>query len=256
MASSSASEERFDLLTGSGEKTGVTAPRSEVHASGLFHRAVHTWLFCPPTGELLLQQRALGKDSWPGVWDISSAGHVSAGEESLPTAVRELWEELGLLLPPSRFTFLFTHLETLASVQRGKPFINNEFNDVYLVEVTEGERAGLRAEGAVVGPLPPLPPALLLCGGAGVEGGAGAEGAGSGDADCTPPPLSFRLQDVEVCAVQWLPWRDVAALSRGGDERAALSALYPGITIVPTTDPTSYGRLWTALEAADASGKA
>ncbi|PPD68134.1 hypothetical protein GOBAR_DD34985 [Gossypium barbadense] len=26
------------------------------------------------------------KDSWPGLWDISSAGHISAGDSSLITA--------------------------------------------------------------------------------------------------------------------------------------------------------------------------
>ena len=76
-------EERFDVLDASGTRTGESRPRSEVHALGLYHRAVHTWLFVPTTGELLLQRRAACKDSWADRWDISSAGHVSAGGESL-----------------------------------------------------------------------------------------------------------------------------------------------------------------------------
>ena len=83
-------EERFDIVDAAGAPTGETRPRSEVHALGLRHRAVHVWLLSPRTGELLLQRRADIKDSWPGRWDISSAGHLSAGESSLPTAMREL----------------------------------------------------------------------------------------------------------------------------------------------------------------------
>lgn len=87
-----ATEEHFDIVDASGVPTGETRPRSEVHAKGLRHRACHVWLLAPQTGELLLQRRADVKDSWPGRWDISSAGHLSAGEESLPTAMRELDE--------------------------------------------------------------------------------------------------------------------------------------------------------------------
>ncbi len=48
---------------------------SRLRRAGDWHRAAHVWVFCPSTRELLLQQRALGKDSWPGLWDISAAGH-------------------------------------------------------------------------------------------------------------------------------------------------------------------------------------
>lgn len=48
--------------------------------------AVHVWLFVESTQELLVQKRADRKDSWPGLWDISSAGHITAGDTSLLTA--------------------------------------------------------------------------------------------------------------------------------------------------------------------------
>jgi hypothetical protein len=60
--------------------------RHLVHADGDYHRAVHVWIYVESTGELLLQKRADRKDSWPGLWDISSAGHISAGDTSLITA--------------------------------------------------------------------------------------------------------------------------------------------------------------------------
>jgi isopentenyldiphosphate isomerase len=133
-------EELFDVCHAvDGNPTGVTAPRSVVHAEGLWHRAVHIWLFHPPSGSLLLQRRASCKDSWPDRWDISCAGHLSAGQTAIQAAVRELEEELGLVIPVSRFEWLFCHREELASIQNGRPFINNEYNDVYLITLTDEE---------------------------------------------------------------------------------------------------------------------
>jgi len=221
-----ASQEHFDVLTETGEKTGRTAPRGQVHAEGLFHRAVHTWLYAPSTGELLLQRRALIKDSWAGYWDISSAGHLSAGQASLAAAERELWEELGLHFSPSRFEFLHTHLEKLSSVQKGRLFTNNEFNDVYLITLTPSEREGILPSVAVVQPLAPT---------------------------ATFPEettLTLVLQEAEVSAVAWLPWRRVrdvynAGVGSGGGGEG-------GYAIVPSSDPESYGRLWTVLEGREA----
>jgi isopentenyldiphosphate isomerase len=140
----SASEELFDIVDArTGHPTGEVRARSAVHAQGLYHAAVHTWLLAPD-GRLLLQQRAACKDSWPGRWDVSSAGHISAGEAALPSAVRELAEELGLGFPPARFELLFVHLEQQASVQKGRAFINNEFNHVYLVTLSAEEAAELQ----------------------------------------------------------------------------------------------------------------
>lgn len=124
-------EEHLDVLTMTGQKTGITKPRSEVHRVGDYHRTVNAWIFAESTQELLLQRRADFKDSWPGMWDISSAGHISAGDSSLISAQRELQEELGINLPKDAFEFLFTFVQQNV-INDGK-FINNEFADVYLV---------------------------------------------------------------------------------------------------------------------------
>ncbi|PNY12601.1 nudix hydrolase 3-like protein, partial [Trifolium pratense] len=105
--------------------------RSEVHRDGDYHRAVHVWIFAESTQELLLQRRASCKDSWPDLWDISSAGHISAGDSSLITARRELEEELGVNLPKDAFELIFVFLQECVT-NDGK-FINNEYNDVFLV---------------------------------------------------------------------------------------------------------------------------
>ncbi|KAJ4959224.1 hypothetical protein NE237_026335 [Protea cynaroides] len=124
-------EERFDVLTQTGQKTGISKPRNQVHRDGDYHRAVHVWIFCESTQELVLQRRAECKDSWAGLWDVSSAGHISAGDSSLMSARRELHEELGIALPDDAFELIFVFLQECV-INDGK-FINNEFNDVYLV---------------------------------------------------------------------------------------------------------------------------
>lgn len=70
------------------------APRAEVHARGLRHRATHVWVE-DGTGRLLLQRRAATKDREPDLWTSSVSGHLDAGEDYATAARREVGEELG-----------------------------------------------------------------------------------------------------------------------------------------------------------------
>lgn len=70
-------------------------PRSEIHARGLRHRAVHILVF-NENSQVLLQKRSLKKDLNKGLWDTSAAGHVDDGETYDICAPRELKEELGI----------------------------------------------------------------------------------------------------------------------------------------------------------------
>ena len=85
----------FDVYRDRPEPTGETMTRGETHALKRWHRSVHVWLVDPALGLLALQKRSPNKDTFPGRWDISAAGHIESGDESRPTAVRELAEELG-----------------------------------------------------------------------------------------------------------------------------------------------------------------
>ena len=85
--------ELFDVVDEHDRVIG-RAPRGEVHARGLRHRAVHIFVTnC--AGEVFLHQRSLTKDTFPGLWNSSCAGHVGAGDDYDETALRELDEELG-----------------------------------------------------------------------------------------------------------------------------------------------------------------
>ena len=96
------SEEIFDVVNDRDEVID-RQPRSEVHARGLLHRAVHVLVF-NSRGQIFLQKRSMKKDRQPGVWDSSSSGHVDSGENYDACAVRELREEIGLSVaqPPRR----------------------------------------------------------------------------------------------------------------------------------------------------------
>lgn len=51
------------------------------------------------SGRVLLQQRSK-RDLWhPGLWTLSSTGHVRSGESYRDAAAREFYEELGLRSP-------------------------------------------------------------------------------------------------------------------------------------------------------------
>lgn len=89
------SKEYFDLLDENGNKIGKTKLRTEVHRDGDQHKAVHIWII-NNNGDILLQRRCATKDSNPNMLDISSAGHLSAGDDSLDGAIREVKEELNL----------------------------------------------------------------------------------------------------------------------------------------------------------------
>jgi len=86
-----------------------TATLRDCLEKGLLHRAVDV-LVLRTNGKVLLQQRSK-RDLWhPGLWTLSSTGHVKSGESYRDAAKRELDEELGLssslrairkfLLPP------------------------------------------------------------------------------------------------------------------------------------------------------------
>jgi isopentenyldiphosphate isomerase len=97
-------EEIFDVVNERDEVIGQ-APRREVHARALLHRAVHVLVF-NQRGEVFLQKRSMLKDTAKGKWDSSSSGHLDTGEDYDACAVREVREEIGLRLPqPPRRLF-------------------------------------------------------------------------------------------------------------------------------------------------------
>jgi isopentenyl-diphosphate Delta-isomerase len=97
-------EEFFDVVDESDRVIGRQT-RREVHRLGLKHRAVHVLVF-NARGQVFLQKRSMSKDTAPGMWDSSAAGHLDCGEDYDAAAKRELQEELGLDLGGCPFRLL------------------------------------------------------------------------------------------------------------------------------------------------------
>ena len=124
------SNEYLDILDENGNKTGKIKLRNEVHRDGDWHKAVHIWII-NNNGEILLQRRCSSKDSHPNMLDISSAGHLQAGDDSLTGAVREIKEELNLDISPNELQFITT------LKRKSNKSINNEFDDLYILRTNK-----------------------------------------------------------------------------------------------------------------------
>jgi isopentenyldiphosphate isomerase len=71
--------------------------RARLRAKRLRHWAVFI-LVRSTSGEVLVHQRSLEKDLWPGYWDVCVGGVVGSGEPLREAAVREVAEEIGVAL--------------------------------------------------------------------------------------------------------------------------------------------------------------
>lgn len=126
--------EIFDVVNESGEPTGETVDRETAHLEGVRHRTAHLWLLRKKDGrtEILLQKRAMTK-SFPGCYDISSAGHIPAGDEYRESAVRELKEELGLTAAESDLIYCGDRYIIWDDVFFGKPYHDRQYTRVFML---------------------------------------------------------------------------------------------------------------------------
>lgn len=127
--------ELFDIVDENGEPTGETVERTLAHSQGIRHRTSHVWLLRRRQGrvEILLQKRSRDKDSFPGCYDISSAGHIPAGVDYVSSALRELKEELGEEASPEELVYCGTRYIRYMETFYGKPFRDNQVSKVYLL---------------------------------------------------------------------------------------------------------------------------
>ena len=61
-------------------RTGVE--RKTCHEEKLWHRSAHVWVFDKERNRVLCQKRSEKKDTFPGMWDISAAGHIEFDPET------------------------------------------------------------------------------------------------------------------------------------------------------------------------------
>ena len=129
--------EYFDIVDEYGVPTGETVSRETAHREGIRHRTAHVWIVRKTDGGgylALLQKRSLQKDSFPGMYDTSSAGHIPAGEEPLYSALRELKEELGIEATPGQLSYAGMFQIQYEKVLHEHIFRDNEIASVYVYQ--------------------------------------------------------------------------------------------------------------------------
>lgn len=123
--------ELFDVIDVYGIPTGIVKRRADVHRDGDWHRAIHVWIYGADHGGafIVLQQRGLDKDTWPGSLDATAAGHLSAGETP-EDAFREVEEELGIIPDHGNLQ----HVGTRVIAGEEPPHkLDREYEEVYLL---------------------------------------------------------------------------------------------------------------------------
>lgn len=100
----------YDVFTKEGEYIGT---RPMVHDNPdnpeFFYKVV--WIILlNEKNEILIQKRSSNLKSFPGKWELSSSGHVDAGENELDAAIRETKEELGVSLDKNNIRLIKTYI--------------------------------------------------------------------------------------------------------------------------------------------------
>ena len=141
--------EDLDVCDEKGQPAGGIVSREKAHRDGIRHRTAHVWVIREEKGriQVLLQKRSADKESFPGMYDTSSAGHIPAGCEPLDSALRELREELGIEAVEGQLRYLGAICNRYEAQFRGKIFRDNEYCSVYLYrEPLDAESLHLQAE--------------------------------------------------------------------------------------------------------------
>ena len=157
--------ELIDIRNPDGTITGRVRERTLINRDGDLHGTSHVLIYrnhadrshagqnhagkshAELSFDLLLQKRARGKDAFPGCYDISSAGHIPAGDDYASSAVRELGEELGIYADTIDLHFLGMYESRVEREFYGRPFRNHEISAVYLLEKSlEPDQLSLQEE--------------------------------------------------------------------------------------------------------------
>lgn len=127
--------EYMDIVDENGNPTGEIIERATAHKTGVPHRTTHIWIVRKRENhtEILLQLRAEKKDSFPGCYDISSAGHVPAGMDVCTSGLRELEEELGIRTKKEELIDCGIHVTYTQNEFHGIPYVDNQFAYVFLL---------------------------------------------------------------------------------------------------------------------------
>jgi 23S rRNA-/tRNA-specific pseudouridylate synthase/isopentenyldiphosphate isomerase len=128
-------QEQLDIVDDQGQPTGRQVSRTHAHSQGIQHRTSHVWILRDQAGrrQVLMQRRSDQKDSYPGCYDISSAGHIPAGCDFVTSALRELWEELGVSAAAEDLIYCGQRRFAVDQTFHGQPFHDRQVSNIYLL---------------------------------------------------------------------------------------------------------------------------
>ncbi len=116
--------------------------RENIHKKGLLHREVHIW-FYTSDGKIIFQHRAKNKDTFPDQLDATAGGHVDLGMGWEDSAVKEVWEETGVVISQTDLKYI--------TIVKSKTFdyatnkMNNVIRTVYAF-LYEGKSENLKGD--------------------------------------------------------------------------------------------------------------
>ncbi|MEM2915978.1 MAG: NUDIX domain-containing protein [Candidatus Woesearchaeota archaeon] len=100
-------QEMLDVVNEKNKVVGKEA-REKCHKKFLAHRIIQAFVF-DKKGRIFVAKRSKRKAVYPGLLDVSIAGHVDAGETYHQAAIREIHEELGIKPKNIKQLFKFRH---------------------------------------------------------------------------------------------------------------------------------------------------
>ena len=113
--------------------------RRKVHDDGLWHFAIHCWVYFEYNGEtfIVFQKRQHDKRLFPGKYDVAAAGHYISGENE-EDGFRELTEELKI---PLQY-YLITYYGKMRNSYKNDTIVNREIWNIYLCKLDNMHRLG------------------------------------------------------------------------------------------------------------------
>lgn len=115
--------EIWDLYNENRELLGIDHIRGKELPEGCYHLVVHAWIR-NSKGEYLISQRSADRPTFPLMWECVG-GSVLKGEDSLSGAIREVQEEVGLILSPDTGKLIHSVI--------GRVFNGVKLNDIAVV---------------------------------------------------------------------------------------------------------------------------
>ena len=122
-------KEYLDIFDENNVSLNQAKERTIVHKQGLWHREIAVWII-NENKEVLIQKRSANKKLGANKWALC-AGHVTAGENLIEGAVREIQEEVGIskLFPSDLKLFYIQKVES-----NDGEIKNNHYKYCYLLK--------------------------------------------------------------------------------------------------------------------------